>query len=210
MMEYLSNILSEKELKTKIIFFIDDRNDNKSFLKNNLKEEIINKKTYEFPLYLFSFKCNSYQEKLLKDLVFKEFEFFIIPEKDSENFIKNIFNNIKNVKYISNNITVTSNYSIINIFSKSINFQNDPNKNFTFSKLYLIPGKEYKYVFNLNLTDIRNGEIILHVNIDYIHLIRKDGHSSKILKYYNFINYFDFNKKEYCRAILLKEIDNNS
>ena len=69
----------------------------------------------------------------------------------------------------------------------------------------MFPGKEYAYFFNLNLTDVRNGEIILNANIDYLNLIaNEEGHFSKILKYYNSINYFDFNKKEYCSFILSK------
>lgn len=207
MIDSLYKALSKiNRTEEKIIFAIDDREVD-IFKEDYQQEKSIIIKSINSPLYLFSFKCNRYQENLLKYFFIDEVEFFIIPQNHPAKYITNTFKNIRNVKYLSNNISIITNYSINNISIKNKNFQKD---NFTFSKLHLIPGKEYTYFFNLNLTDVRNGEIILTAKIDYINLItNKEGSSSKKLKYYNSLNYFDFNKKEYCRIILSNEIKNN-
>ena len=214
-----NKILNETEENNKTdslvhtVFFITNEND------KYYKYKINNNYNFNFSLYIFSFNFSSYQSNFV-DLSFSsDGAFFPICYNDSYsennksfvNYIQKTINDTRKVKYKMSNITIESKYEISCFYGRNFiptySIIGKNNTKISFLKFQFITGKEYVYVFQINLpNNISFGESILNVKINYTYLNGRSWSSSKLLKYHNSIKYFDFTKVEFCKALLVENI----
>ena len=123
----------------------------------------------------------------------------------------NIIKALRTTKYKNVNISIKSNYNITKFYgSRYLPYSSEIyKKNIFFPIFQFITGKEYTYVLllELNKDEIKVGERILFVNINYTDFKGNTYKSSKSLRFYNSINYFTFKKDEYCRVKALEIVD---
>lgn len=201
-----------------IFFLTKGTNDVKSEYLTFFQNETNNNSYFDFSLYIFSFYCCNYQQNYVNLSFSRDGAFFpICNETDylnNQNFVnymQKAINDTRKVKYKMSNITIKSKYEISYFYGRNFFPKyniTESNKSISFLKFQFSTGKEYVYVFKINLDDnITFGESILNVTINYTYLNKKSGMSSKLLKYHKSINYFDFTKVKYCKALLLEEIE---
>ena len=213
----LVNILSEQNNNSpdnkivQTVFFINYQCQSNKNLAEILKN-LLGKNNFDFSLYFFSLdleKCNSNKNEFIKLSDSRDGAFFAFNNDDDlKEYFIDIINDLRRVNYRLINISINSNYPITQFYGgshKNISISDENRKSnvFSFSQLQLISNKEYNFVLEVELDDdIKIGDRILYANIEYTYLGSKNN-SLNILKYYNAINYFFYNKEEYCKTRLI-------
>lgn len=207
------------------IFFFTEENKDEAYINilKTISKYFKNDENDDYSLYYFNFNCK-YPEKLANILYSKKGAFIPIdrklPEKDPfilEYINRTIFEAIsetRSVKYKINEITITINskyqfyYHNKNITNKTEVINGDRYNIYYFPKYQFISGKEYTYVFEVDLEDIKYGERILYGKIKYYDLEGKMNISSSTsLKFYNSINYFNYKNVEFCKVQLMEALE---
>lgn len=194
------------------VFFINYQCQSSQDLADILKN-LLGKNNLDFSLYFFSLglgnECKSNQNEFINLSDSRDGAFYAFNNDDDlQEYFIDIINDLRRVNYKVMNISINSNYPITQFYggshkNVSFNKENGKSKAFSFSQLQLISNKEYNFVLEVELDDdIKIGDRILYANIEYTYLGSKNN-SLNILKYYNAINYFFYNKGEYCKARLI-------
>ena len=195
-----------------VIFIAAANNTDIELPKNILKSLVNNNKAYNFhfTLHTLSFKEESNGQDLLDLANYRDGSYY--PVNDfikAKNSILNIIGGLKTTKYNHVKINVTINndkFKIRTIFGNK-HISNTPKipkrKQFEIEILQFITGKDYTYIFLVDSggKEIKNGEKILKISVEYNDFLTNDTFSdSKNLYYSISVNYLDPRKDEMCRV----------
>ena len=194
-----------------VIFIAAANNTDIESPKNNLKSLINNipGKDFHFTFHTLSLNEESKGQDLLDLSNYRDGSYY--PVNDfikAKNSILNIIGGLKTTKYnhVKINVKINNIFNINTIFgykhiSNTPSIQNG--KQFDIEILQFITGKDYTYIFLVDFGDyeIKNGENILKITVEYNDFFTKEKLSdSKILYYSISVNYLDPRKDEMCRV----------
>lgn len=225
---YNNNENNETEVYLINTFFFftetnQDNEDNQFIGTLEYLKEFFSIQEDDYSLYHFSFNCKFYPKNFAQILYSRKGVYFPFDgtidnnDKDLKNFINesivNTIKDIRNLKYKIHEINITSKYPIKRYYGK--NYTNNTSTIdgeiyyiYTFPKYHFISGKEYSYVFEIDLKEIKYGERILYAKTNYSDLNGEFYNiSSTSLKFFNAINYFNYKKEEFCRVKLMEAIE---
>ena len=204
----LNDTYNEKRIQS-VIFISAANNTDKnpvSVLKDIIN--INNKIEYDFTFHTLSFNEDSKGGDLLDLSNYRDGSYYSINNfLQAKNSVLNIIGGLKTTNYKLVKINVTSSdtkFRIRYIFGYS-HISNAPSisreSQFNIKIQQFITGKDYTYIFLMKLPDnMKNGEKILKISVEYKDFKNKELKNYKFLYYYNSVKYFDPKKDEFCRV----------
>ncbi len=167
-----------------------------------------NKREYDFTFHTLSFNEDSKGCDLLDLSNYRDGSYYSINNfLQAKNSVLNIIGGLKTTNYKLVKINVTSSdtkFRIRYIFGYD-HISNTPSisseSKFNIKIQQFITGKDYTYIFLMKLPDnMKNGEKILKISVEYKDFKNKELKNYKFLYYYNSVKYFDSKKDEFCRV----------
>ena len=211
--KFIDNIIKSKafnkERVQSIIFMINNEG-YETDLENNVNKLIksLENNEYNFNLNVFCLSSDFENPSILLKLSeVRDGTFYTVNNNlnNLTDYILNVIGSMKSTKYKYVNISINSRYNITNFYGSEHMLQYSKSDiNYNISILQFITGKEYNYVFEVDLNDIKINDRILYVDINYEDFNGNFDQKTYYLKYYNSVNYFYFKKDEYCRILSME------
>ena len=192
--------VNNSRISSVIFMSAKNNNDNDDYIQSS----IIN---FEHTINTLGFNFESNGKRLLELSELKYGRFYFINNfEKAKKAVLEIINDAKSIKYKSVNITIELDnkhiFKTIYGYKHISNYTFKP-KNITFKIKQFMTGKNYSYVFLVNLEDdIQHGDRILRSTVNF-----ENQTKTNYLDFYNSVNYFDFQKNELCRVRAIEAID---
>ena len=192
--------VNNSRISSVIFMSAKNNNDNDDYIQSS----IIN---FEHTINTLGFNFESNGKRLLELSELKYGRFYFINNfEKAKKAVLEIINDAKSIKYKSVNITIELDnkhiFKTIYGYKHISNYTFKP-KNITFKIKQFMTGKNYSYVFLVNLEDdIQCGNRILRSTVNF-----ENQTKTNYLDFYNSVNYFDFQKNELCRVRAIEAID---
>ena len=187
---------------TSVIFISAKKNSdmNEAYIKSHITN-------FKHTINTFGLNFESNGKSLLELSELKYGRFYSINNfEKAKKAVLEIINDVKSIKYnlVNVKIVLDNKHQIKTIYGYNhLSKYTLVKNNITFQINHFMTGKNYSYVFLVKLKDdIQYGESILYSTVNFGKDTRTD-----YLKYYNSVNYFDFQKNEFCRVRAIEAID---
>ena len=198
-----------------VIFLTDGESGEKcrDILKEQLGDDI-NK--YDFTVNTFGFSHESNSSELVDFSDSRDGAFYAINTDNlgmTKDYVLNVIGAMRTTSYKFVRMDIKSKYNVDKVYGEShlSNYTISDDKKIITNSIYqFITGKEYSYVFLVNIPDsVKIGEKIFTVNVKFYDFKGNSYKASNYLLFYRAKGCFNCYREEYCRVFAMETIENN-
>ena len=199
-----------------VIFLTDGESGEncRTVINNQLGDD---KENYDFTVNTFGFSHESKSPNLVDFSDSRDGAFYAINSFSlgkAKDYVLNVIGAMRSTSYRFVKMDIKSKYEVDKVYGEKhlSNYTISADKKTITNKIYqFITGKDYSYVFLVNIPDsVKKGEKIFTVKVKFYDFNGYSYITSNYLLFYEAVGCFNCYKEEYCRVLAMEAIENNT